>query len=182
MSPSSTADLNFAFTSDVFMRTFEIKINQYACHSLNRPPTGCLQYHTGTEGRLTTFNFDADLHHLNNQLYNICIRQELGFCCTKYHVCSDATSAFTLDDIDTDTSPDSKIGTQCSDDYIEIEGSSNVCNGKTFYNRYCGDLLTTYAFAGTHASVCGGYLRAFRKRNVLVFYSFQIALLHSVSL
>ncbi len=33
-----------------------------------RPPTDCLQYHTGTQGRIETFNFRAmNDNHLNNQ-------------------------------------------------------------------------------------------------------------------
>ena len=43
-----------------------------------RPPEGCLQWHTGTEGRIETFNFAGNDQHLNDQQYNICIRQEMG--------------------------------------------------------------------------------------------------------
>ena len=39
-----------------------------------RPPDGCLQYVTGTDGRLTTFNFASNTQHLADQNYNICIR------------------------------------------------------------------------------------------------------------
>ena len=43
-----------------------------------RPPSGCLQYHLGTDGRFTTFNFAAEGGHLPNQRYNICLRREQG--------------------------------------------------------------------------------------------------------
>ncbi len=37
----------------------------------SRPPNGCLQYHTGLTGRITTFNFTpAASNHLNNQEYS----------------------------------------------------------------------------------------------------------------
>ena len=43
------------------------------------PPNGCLQYHTGIDGRFTTFNWGgATSQHLRNQDYRICIRQEEG--------------------------------------------------------------------------------------------------------
>ena len=41
------------------------------------PPNGCLQYHTGIDGRFQTFNFDGN-RHLRNQNYRVCIRQEEG--------------------------------------------------------------------------------------------------------
>ena len=45
------------------------------------PPPGCLQYHTGVDGRFETFNFPGNspvMQHLRNQDYRICIRQEEG--------------------------------------------------------------------------------------------------------
>ena len=45
---------------------------------LNRPPDGCLQWLTGTDGKLTTFNFASSGGHLAGQNYNICIRKEAG--------------------------------------------------------------------------------------------------------
>ena len=44
-------------------------------------PPGCLQYHTGVDGRFETFNFPGGSPvnmHLPNQDYRICIRQEEG--------------------------------------------------------------------------------------------------------
>ena len=52
------------------------------CMYISSPPNGCLQYHTGIDGRFTTFNYDnpttAQQTHLRNQNYRICIRQEEG--------------------------------------------------------------------------------------------------------
>merc|ERR1712018_929057 len=79
MGDEDKATLAFKFAAVDAKRTFEIKVTQYACNSVMRPPEGCLQYYTGTEGRLKTFNFAGDNHHLPNQAYSICIRQEMGF-------------------------------------------------------------------------------------------------------
>ena len=51
---------------------------------------------------------------------NICIRQEAGFCCIQYSLCSDSYSWAIDNKVDADT----KIGTNCSQDYIEISGKS----------------------------------------------------------
>ena len=52
---------------------------------------------------------------------NICIRQEAGFCCIQYSPCSDTNSwAF-----DNKINGETKIGTNCSEDYVEISGKSN---------------------------------------------------------
>ena len=46
---------------------------------LIRPPHGCLQYHTGDSGSLSTFNYAATSgRHINSHDYSICIRQEEG--------------------------------------------------------------------------------------------------------
>ena len=46
------------------------------------PPNGCLQWHTGVNGRFETFNFPGttsnEYQHLRNQDYRVCIRQEEG--------------------------------------------------------------------------------------------------------
>ena len=78
MGDEDKATIAFKFAAVDAKRTFEIKVTQSACNSVMRPPEGCLQYYTGTEGRLKTFNFAGDNHHLPNQAYSICIRQEMG--------------------------------------------------------------------------------------------------------
>ena len=52
--------LTFAFstTTTTISRTWEIHITQHECSSTARPyDSGCLQYHTGSAGRLESFNF-----------------------------------------------------------------------------------------------------------------------------
>ena len=65
---SDTATLNFAFSGDSNSRQWEIKVTQVPCNSQARPPGGCLQYHEGLSGRITSFNFlDSSGSHLQNQ-------------------------------------------------------------------------------------------------------------------
>ena len=62
-------------------------MSQIPCGSRFTPPSGCLQYHTGLDGRFSTFNFnDAATGHLADQRYSICVRAEEGFCCVEYQV------------------------------------------------------------------------------------------------
>ena len=54
---SAVLAFTFAGAAQTIGRVWEIKVSQIECENLNRPPSGCLQYHTQTEGRLQTFNF-----------------------------------------------------------------------------------------------------------------------------
>ena len=67
----ATATLAFTFGSSTLARTWEIKVTQLECSNTNRPyDTGCLQYFTGTSGRIETFNFagsNSILQHLDLQ-------------------------------------------------------------------------------------------------------------------
>ena len=71
----STAFAKLTFTigtSTTVSRVWEIKVTQLECWSKSRPhDTGCLQYYTGTTGRITSFNFgqssSSNYQHLHNQ-------------------------------------------------------------------------------------------------------------------
>merc|ERR1719418_403861 len=91
---SGTAELMFEFQNAFTDRGFEIKATQIKCNDRNRAPAGCLQYHTGSTGRITTFNWPAQgttagsaEGHLQNQDYEVCVRQEEGACCIQYTPC-----------------------------------------------------------------------------------------------
>lgn len=45
-------------------------------------PGGCLQYHRGVRGRITSFNYgeDGELPNINRLNYGVCVRREKGFC------------------------------------------------------------------------------------------------------
>jgi len=132
---TDSATLAFSFIANTANRGFELKVTQYTCDSPVRPPEGCLQWHTGTTGTIRTFNFaNDDEGHLANQQYSVCIRQEAGFCCNKYSVCTDANS-FTLFIND----PAAAVAdSSCTNDFLLIEGASEICNSAATNSRFCG--------------------------------------------
>jgi len=146
---SDNADLKFTFGSTAGSRTFEIKVTQYTCNSDVTPPEGCLQWHTGTEGRFETFNFGANTIHLSDQQYSICIRQEAGMCCNEYSVCSDTGSMSLGTEAATAVQ-----GSLCSKDYVEIEGSAGTCGGRALLNRYCGAKLGWDGASTLNSPIC----------------------------
>ncbi|XP_059097812.1 uncharacterized protein LOC131892089 [Tigriopus californicus] len=152
---SDTAQLNFQFDGSTSLRQWAIKVTQIPCYSVGHPHgAGCLQYHTGLSGRLTTFNFiPTNDNHLANQDYSICIRQELGFCCVEYTVCPEPGS-FNLD-----TQEESEIDTYCKDeDYIGIEGGEGTCsksiNPRAVTNKFCGLRLNILDDEENNGLVC----------------------------
>ncbi|XP_036334631.1 uncharacterized protein LOC118745212 [Rhagoletis pomonella] len=69
------------------IRLWEIRLAQIPFSQ--RAPVGCLQYHTGTEGIIQTFNFAENGRHLANQNYRICMRQEQAMCSIMYQPCDE---------------------------------------------------------------------------------------------
>ncbi|CAB4055457.1 unnamed protein product [Lepeophtheirus salmonis] len=53
---SDTAQMRFNFMGDSGVRMWEIKVSQLKCDAPFSAPPGCLQYHEGLTGKLTTFN------------------------------------------------------------------------------------------------------------------------------
>merc|ERR1712004_53063 len=160
------ATLTFNFANIAATRQFEIKVTQYKCEDVGTlaPSGGCLQWHTGTRGQLTTFNWaPQDAQHLENQNYDICIRQESGFCCIEYSVC-DQDFAFSLSGPTmvgmVATMGKGLTGSNCANDFIIIDGSSEVCGSAVTFNRYCGDFLSSKAMiptapaTGVHNVIC----------------------------
>jgi len=151
MGPSETATvtIGFTFMALAATRSWEIKVTQLECGNPMLPPDGCLQYHTGCAGQLTTFNYAANALHLANQNYNICIRQEMGKTCTVYTVCAAVAGQglpYSLSNIDAAgmaASAKGATGSACTEDFIEISGSSETCGSPVLTNKYCGDVLTT---------------------------------------
>jgi len=158
------ATLRFEFADIAATRQFEIKVTQYECKDVGTlvPNGGCLQYHTGATGQLSTFNWAPnDAQHLPNQDYNICIRQEMGFCCIEYSVC-DQAGAFSLSvpTIAADIAAamaKGVTGKGCAKgkDFISIDGSSEVCGSPVTFNLYCGDVFSSKtAVAAVDNTIC----------------------------
>jgi hypothetical protein len=153
---TDTATLAFTFSGTSTIRTWEIKATQIPCGGSHRPPDGCLQYHTTLAGRFQTFNFAAAstaYQHLASQEYQICIRQEAGYCCIEYSSCSD-TSSWTIDNAIAAAMTD----TLCALDYVGIDGLSDTCNqspGATIVNKFCGQIMNTlHASAISLVTIC----------------------------
>ncbi|XP_039501648.1 uncharacterized protein LOC120458160 [Drosophila santomea] len=81
-------DISLGLSSRLLpLRIWEISVVQIPFSQ--RAPAGCLQYHTGTEGIMQTFNFAENGRHLANQNYRICVRQELDMCSIMYQPCDE---------------------------------------------------------------------------------------------
>ena len=67
----ATAKLAFTFgTSTTVSRYWDIKVSQIECWNLARPyDSGCLQYFTGTTGRIESYNFAQSTTSLRNHLH-----------------------------------------------------------------------------------------------------------------
>ena len=158
---TNSATVSFTFSGTSTTRQWDIKVTQIPCYATNKPPGGCLQYHTDLAGRIKTFNFDdsSDQQHLASQEYNICIRQQAGYCCVEYSLCSD-TNSWTLDaDADISDTPD--LDTQCnSDDHLRIQGFSAECDpGNSnigLHTKLCGTQFgpSTTMAPGFNTKIC----------------------------
>jgi len=153
-------DLNAVGTDDTTGRQWEIKVTQVECWNPSAAPSGCLQYSTGLTGRFTTFNFQGNDGHLNNNQYSHCIRQECGYCCVQYQVCTD-TDSWSLDQgvgFVNAVPMHATVDTLCTIDFIAIPESSRGCsgsmNGVSFNNRYCGPLLGATKTATASIPIC----------------------------
>ncbi|XP_059087652.1 uncharacterized protein LOC131884036 [Tigriopus californicus] len=149
----SAATLAFNFNGNSRTdKEWEIKVAQIPCRSEYKAPNDCLQFLTGTMGKLKTFNFDDPVtSHLANQNYNICIRQEAGHCCIKYSVCEDEELAFSLDTVD----EEAKTDIDCTQDYLQIQSNGPICQSfpQVSLNKFCG--LTFSATADTNVEENG---------------------------
>jgi len=147
---TDTVTLAFTFsTTSVTTRIWELKISQITCSSPNRPPNGCLQYFTTPTGRLTTFNFiPTTTAKLDTQQYNICIRQNAGFCCVQYISCFNVPFAFTLDSTIAYITKGG-VDTACTGDYVTIAGSGIACSSSAgkLSSKYCGSYFPLYGIA-----------------------------------
>uniref|UniRef100_T1JEW3 CUB domain-containing protein n=1 Tax=Strigamia maritima TaxID=126957 RepID=T1JEW3_STRMM len=153
-------------------RKFEIKITQISCNSDLLAPPGCLQYHRGESGTITSFNY-AGSSPLSegypiNQSYSICIRKERGFCSIRSNkdkdfVCNHTfqrITCFYIDRYSTDdpfqfgiseaddgalNGPDCMINAAdggSRDDYLVIPGGSGGNSDGESSDRYCGGAFT----------------------------------------
>ena len=67
---------------------------------MNRAPTDCAQYITGTSGKVLSYNWKGG-DQITNTIYTFCIRREAGYCGISYY----PASGQTIDTFMTDNNP-----------------------------------------------------------------------------
>jgi len=144
---SATVEFTTTGTASV-SRNWNILVSQIPCSKSYTPPSGCLQYFTGTSGKIKTFNFDGGdtTTHLANQNYQACIRQAVGMCCNQYTVCDGTSETLPFSIYPNSDSKTAMSPTLCIQDYITIEGGTSVCstgpNTGTTRSKFCGTLFS----------------------------------------
>ncbi|EAT40169.1 AAEL008087-PA [Aedes aegypti] len=124
-------------------KAFNIRITQL---TTPEAPEGCLQYYTGINGYIKSFNYDnqsavvteRNPSYLNNLNYAICIRRAPNFCAVTFENIGEngEENQFQLVNLDEDGASLIRPGTagveiyNCPDDFIAIN-----------YLRLCGDRL-----------------------------------------
>jgi hypothetical protein len=125
-------------------------------------PTGCLQYHTGITGTVSSFNFHGTIMnyepcyfgnettcgapvwtgHLNSLDYSTCIKSAPGYCGIAFQ--QPDSSSFQLSGLDTGNIPFPLNGeASCSEDYVFIPRGQHPSDmtGQYTEERYCGQVI-----------------------------------------
>ena len=125
-------------------------------------PTGCLQYHTGITGTISSFNFHGTIMnyepcyfgnettcgapiwtgHLNSLDYSTCIRSATGYCGIAFE--QEDAESFQLSGLDSGNTPYPSNGeTHCSEDYLFIPRGQHPSDisGQYTEERYCGQVM-----------------------------------------
>jgi len=72
----------FSYGLDAVSRAYTIHVTQYDRTNEMGGPKGCLQFYTGLEGTVSTFNWQTPTTstHLANQNYDVCVRKQIDRC------------------------------------------------------------------------------------------------------
>jgi len=163
-------------------RKWQIKVTQYECGNMMMPEQECLQYHTASEGKIASFNWDttattiaASQTHLSDQYYDICLRRARGYCSICYSpVISSTTiaSSYGIGTSSDDATQKANIGSQCTGvttfsstetdqkglgDYLEIAALQTAPATATTIagvSRICGSFWTATTSGTAHATTC----------------------------
>ncbi|XP_066139864.1 uncharacterized protein [Euwallacea fornicatus] len=119
-------------------RFWEVVITQIPF--TEQAPPECLQFHTGSSGVVQTFNFADNGRHLADQDYNICIRQEEGFCSIAYEPCYENAFRIAPNNIG---GVDFNVAEEGSgdDDLDAVSRNIGLCNDKIVLPCDSDDLL-----------------------------------------
>ncbi|XP_053688704.1 uncharacterized protein LOC128737946 [Sabethes cyaneus] len=144
-----------------FNRQWNLQLSQIACASQFRAPDGCLQYHFGTTGTISSFNYGFGANpNLNvvgaigtrqiaGQRYGICIRSGPDTCSITYSLPTNGGQyAFTVSGAADALDPAligqgafGQNGLDCLTDYIVIPSpvvTDAAAAGQVFTDRFCG--------------------------------------------
>jgi len=163
-------------------RKWQIKVTQYECGNMMMPEQDCLQYHTASDGKIASFNWDttattiaASQTHLSDQYYDICLRRARGYCSICYSpVISSTTiaSSYGIGTSSDDAAQKANIGSQCTGvttfsstetdqkglgDYLEIAALQTAPATATTIagvSRICGSFWTATTSGTAHATTC----------------------------
>jgi len=145
---SVTANIGATDTST--SRAWSIKVSQIECSNPLLPPSGCLQYNTGTSGYFSSFGWTGSedgatastVAHQNNQKYSVCFRREEGYCSMQYFT---PTTGFSVGATDPTIAAQAVFGDiACFDDYLRIPGILNspaTFSTSTAYTTVVGDKI-----------------------------------------
>jgi len=128
-------ELTFSLVGSTTARQWNILVSQIACTDPWRAPADCLQYHTGVQGNIMSFNFPNG-QILSSQAYRICFRQELDYCKISY-----TASLVTKPDpfeLNTGTTGTTTTLANCQVTYLGIPQGGDSGNMDSKANRYCG--------------------------------------------
>ncbi len=78
-SGSSSATITITLGASSTGGTHRIKVGMIECTSTSKPPSGCVQYFTGTSNTVQSYNYQGG-QLIQSQFYTNCIRQEYGYC------------------------------------------------------------------------------------------------------
>lgn len=144
-------------------RQWNIKISQISCLSQWLPPPGCTQYFTGTSNVINSYNY-AGGSQLANQIQNVCMRRERGYC----RLCV-TQSTQTSTDFQISAKDAIAIGYMTSKccgygldglqtfgfDCLVVPGAAKMATPFTqIGNGFCGKLLVDGTSATMSATVC----------------------------
>jgi len=173
VSPSCNT-LNFNIDTDVtYTRSWSFTVQQVECSS-DYGKHSCMQYYTGTSGTFNSWNLDTTLtamapaatnHHLNDQYYDICFRQERGYCrvCFSPVITTAASSSFGVSAsanaaaLQAGAGDAVCTGVTVYTDYVEVENlvaptvTTSLTSGLT---KFCGAIFSSAAAATASASAC----------------------------
>ena len=145
-------------------RSWSMRVAQIECTNPLLPPSGCLQYMTGTTGYIQSFGWNGNdagttvstAAHQNNQRYSICFRREEGYCSMEY---STPAAAFSVGG-DSSIAGQSLFGDlACFEDYLQIPDiyqapttSTATATVTVVGSRICGRAWTQFPSPSTTAS------------------------------